>query len=141
MSLNGQHILVTGASRGIGFAISEELLSQGARVSLHYNSGEGEVKSLAQKYSDASTHLIRADFEDMDSVRHLFQQAMQDAGVIDTLVLNAGVFLPHEPAMDTDTWWKIWKKTLTINLDACGMLTKLALDHFMETGGGRQGQA
>ena len=137
MSLNGQHILVTGASRGIGYAISEELLSQGAQVSLHYNSGEGEVKSLAQKYSGTSTQLIPADFLDMGTVRHLFQKAVNEGGPIDTLVLNAGVFLPHEPDLDTDSWWKIWKKTLTINLDACGMLTKLALDHFMDNDGGR----
>lgn len=137
MGLKDQHVLVTGASKGIGKAISRELLSQGARVSLHYHTDEEGVQELGSAYPESQTSYFQADLEDMAAVQQLFQEAIKRGGKLDSLVLNAGIFMPHSADLDTDSWWAIWKKTLTINLDACGLLTKLALDHFKENGGGR----
>ncbi len=137
MSLNDEHVLVTGASQGIGKAICMELLSQGAHTSMHYHTSKEGVSEVAQAFPKSSCNLLQADFGNMESVKRLFRQAISEGGTLDTIVLNAGVFLPHDPKMQTDAWWEIWKKTLTINLDACGLLTKLSLDHFMEQGGGR----
>lgn len=137
MELKGQHVLVTGASKGIGAAIAAELLSNGATASLHYHSDRQGAQALAQDYPASRTSVFGADFEDMGAVKQLFEKVVEQAGRLDTLVLNAGVFLPHDRDWDIDPWWKVWRKTMAVNLDACGMLTKLALDHFEKQGGGR----
>ena len=62
---------------------------------------------------------------------------MADFGKIDVIILNAGVFLPHSSKSDTKEWLQVWKKTISINLDAVGLLTKLGIDHYLEKGEGR----
>ena len=62
---------------------------------------------------------------------------MEFLGHIHSVVLNAGVFLPHTTSQSTSDWYATWKRTLAINLDSVGLLTKLAIDHFKKVGGGR----
>lgn len=137
MELKGEHIFVTGASKGIGAGIAKSLLEAGATLSLHYNSGVGDLENSISAYPGAAHQLVQANFEDTAAIRKLFSQVIEFHSPLNTLILNAGIFIPHEPGMDPETWWEVWQKTLRINLDACGLLTKLALDHFMENGGGR----
>jgi NAD(P)-dependent dehydrogenase (short-subunit alcohol dehydrogenase family) len=56
---------------------------------------------------------------------------------IDVVILNAGVFLSHSSRSDPKYWLAVWKKTMAINLDSVGLLTKLGLDHFLKVGEGR----
>lgn len=136
MRLTGQNILVTGASRGIGAAIAGKLMDGGARVVVHYHSNqEAAIALLADK--DPGSVTLAANLENPEEVERLFRESLEAMGHLDALVLNAGVFLPHPANMPLDEWWRIWKKSLAINLDAPGMLTRLAIEHFRTRGGGR----
>lgn len=137
MKLTGQNILVTGASKGIGFAIADHLLQQGARVGVHYHSGKSAADSLVSKYGESQAVALKADLADSDAVIGLFQEALKALGSLDTLVLNAGVFLPHPMDLGIREWYRIWKQTLAVNLDSVGLMTKAALDYFTKHQQGR----
>lgn len=137
MELKGQNILVTGASQGIGAAVAKELLGQGGQVIAHYNRNREAAQALVDAYPESRAAALAANLEHPGETEDLFRNSLEELGHLDALVLNAGVFLPHPPDMTTDDWWRVWRKTLAINLDACGLLTKLALEHFKERGGGR----
>ncbi len=137
MKLQGQNILVTGASRGIGFAIADHLLQHNARVGVHFNSGKAGAETLSSRYGNDKVLVHKADLANREEVTGLFQEVLHSLGSIQTLVLNAGVFIPHPMEMEVGEWYRVWKQTLAINLDAAGLLTKVALDYFKKKQEGR----
>lgn len=135
MNLKGQNILVTGASKGIGKSIAIHLLKANAQVGIHYNKSSAEANKIKVKYPFSET--FQADLGHIDQVQQLFKNTISQFGNLDTIILNAGVFLPHPIDDPTEKWLDIWRKTMAINLEAVGLLTKLGIEHFKEHGGGR----
>ena len=118
------NILITGASRGIGAATHELLKSRGHSVAGHSTKGSPE--------------LIAGDLMDPAVPRAIWDEALERlGGRIDALVNNAGVYeaIPLD-AGDRD-WRTAWYSTLVINLQAPADLSRLAVQHFQENGGGR----
>jgi len=99
-SLEGKTALVTGASKGIGRAIAEELARAGARVVVGYRSGKDEAEELASAIDGRAVH---ADVSTPDEARRL----VEEAGDVDVLVNNAGLtrdgLLARMPDDDWDT--------------------------------------
>lgn len=137
IDLKETKILVTGASKGIGHAIADYLMKMGAQVAVHYNSGKDSANMLVAKYPETTSKAYQADLANIDDVNNLFKQVLSDFGKIDNIILNAGVFIKHSTNLPLDDWFKVWKKTLAINLDSVGIFTKLGIDHFKEQDGGR----
>lgn len=137
MDLKGQNIVVTGASQGIGRAMARELMARGARVVAHYNSHRQEALDLIAEYPETGSIALQAAMDRPEEVIQLFEESVRQLGRLHTLVVNAGIFPPHKVSGDTDTWWEVWKRTLAVNLDAAGLLTKLGISHFRERDGGR----
>ncbi|MEP3210061.1 MAG: SDR family oxidoreductase [Maribacter sp.] len=129
-------ILLTGASDGIGKGLAEYLLEMGAKLAVHYNSNRASAERLVVKYPHTAV-AFQADLSDEDQVISLFEKVVGHFKKIDTVILNAGVFLPHSVTLDTQDWLAVWKETMSINLDAVGLMTKLGLDHFLKRGEGR----
>jgi NAD(P)-dependent dehydrogenase (short-subunit alcohol dehydrogenase family) len=92
---------------------------------------------LVEKYGSDRASALQADLADSEEVLLLFKKALDFLGKIDTLVLNAGVFIPHPMDSGIKDWYRVWKQTLAVNLDAVGLMTKVSLDHFMANGAGR----
>jgi len=136
IDLTGKAILLTGASDGIGKGLAEYLLKMGARVALHYNTNSVSAETLAIEYLDTAK-TFQADLSLEKEVFSLFERVAAHFGKIGTIILNAGVFIPHFSSLDTKEWLKVWKKTMSVNLDSVGLLTKLGLDHFREMEEGR----
>jgi NAD(P)-dependent dehydrogenase (short-subunit alcohol dehydrogenase family) len=137
MNLKNQNILVTGASQGIGAAISKSLLSYGGNVALHYNQNVDLAEQQLKSVDNSKSFTVQANLELPDEVERMFQEVITKMKRLDALVLNAGIFEPHDISDSNQDWWAIWKRTMAINLDAPGLLTKMALEHFKLTGGGR----
>jgi len=135
LDLTGKKIIVTGANSGIGFAISESLLKSGATVALHYNSGKNGIELLLEKYKN--TMAYHADLSKTENCISLFEKIEKEFDKIDLLVQNAGIFEEHPTHISNENWLEIWQKTIKINLDAVGILTKLAVEHFKKNKEGR----
>jgi NAD(P)-dependent dehydrogenase (short-subunit alcohol dehydrogenase family) len=125
-SLNGKTILVTGASRGIGASIAAACKSAGARVLAH---ASGPTPALG---NDALVENLAA----ADAGARLFEKAVEKAGRIDAVVNNAGVYRTSKLRDDGD-WSRGWDETLAVNLRAAADLSRAAVAHFRDSGGGR----
>lgn len=135
--LKGKNILVTGASKGIGYAIAEFLLENEAHTALHYNSDIAGVQRLVEKYGEGRTRIFQANFSKPETAIDLFTEVRSYFQNLDAIVINAGAFIPHEIDLPIEDWYDIWKKTMDINLNTAALLTKSGLDHFMAGEGGR----
>lgn len=107
LGLNGKRALVTGASRGIGFAIAQALADEGASVVLASRDGEACVARAAEisERGAGSATGTACDMGDLDAVDGLAAFALEHLGGVDVLVLNTGG-PPFGPvsAVETATW-------------------------------------
>lgn len=93
MSLEGKVALVTGAGRGIGRAIAEELAKRGADVVLADRMLEGAQQSAAEiaAQTGRQTMAVEVDVSSLESAKAMVEQAMSRFGKVDILVNNAGI--------------------------------------------------
>jgi 3-oxoacyl-[acyl-carrier protein] reductase len=103
-SLEGKHALVTGASKGIGRAIAQELARAGASVVVGYRTGTQEAEELA---SEIGGRAIQADVSSPDEAKRL----VEEAGDIDVLVNNAGLTRDGLLARMSDEDWRVVLET------------------------------
>jgi NAD(P)-dependent dehydrogenase (short-subunit alcohol dehydrogenase family) len=131
LDLSGLHVLVTGASRGIGRAAAEALAAAGATVGVHYRRNEAAAHELAEALGNGA-RAFGADLADADAGAGLFAEAVEAFGRVDVLVNNAGV--AEGVALDAadEDWLGVWERTLAVNLTAVGVLCRAAAMHFTE---------
>jgi 3-oxoacyl-[acyl-carrier protein] reductase len=98
-SLEGKTALVTGASRGIGRAIANELAAAGASVVLGYRTGKDEADTLAAQLGGRA---VQADVSSAEDAQRL----VDEAGDIDILVNNAGLTRDGLLARMSDDDWR-----------------------------------
>ncbi|GIF46579.1 NAD(P)-dependent dehydrogenase (short-subunit alcohol dehydrogenase family) [Asanoa ferruginea] len=125
LGLSGRHALVTGGSKGIGYAIAAELLAEGAAVTICARTPD-EVAAAAKSLDGAvSGHVC--DVTDPAAVEALVAAAAAERGGIDILVNNAGGAHPggFEDLTDED-----WKRDLDVKLFSQIRCTRAALPHL-----------
>lgn len=111
------HILLTGASRGIGAATLTALRNAGHQVAGHSTAGDDG--------------LIAADFADPAAPRRLWEQAFDALdGRIDVLVNNAGIFEAVPDNAADEEWHASWARTMQVNLQASADLCRHAISHW-----------
>ena len=128
--------LVTGASRGIGRVIAENLAAAGYDVAICYSGNEEaalETIELCKKYGVQSI-AIKADVSNADDVAEMFAQVKTSLGTVDVLVNNAGItkdgLLIRMSEEDFD-------KVIDINLKGTYLCTKAAVKDMMRAKKGR----
>lgn len=132
-----QHVLVTGASGGIGAAIAAFLGARGARVTLHYHVGRAGAEAALRALRGEGHGLLQADLTDPQAVERLWREA-EGIQPLATLVNNAGLFPSHPPlATDYAAWLAAWRLTLDTNLSGAANLSYLASRAMAARGGGR----
>lgn len=130
MNLHGQHALVTGATRGIGHAIAEELAARGARVTVSGRSPD-TVSAVA---AELGGHGVAADLAEPGQIDRLLAEAAGAQGPIDVLVNNAGLNAPTPLAQTTA---ESLQAQLATNLLAPLQLLHALLPAMLERDGGR----
>ena len=94
MRLKDKVAIITGGSRGIGYATADKFLAEGAKVILTASSqasADQAVARLKEKYPDSVVAGISPDLSKLESVRNAFIIATAQYGCVDILVNNAGV--------------------------------------------------
>jgi len=129
--------LVTGASGGIGAAICHAMAKRGARIILHYRSGQAAAEATQRALPGEGHSLLQADLADPAQPAQLWQD-LAARGRVDVLVNNAGIF-PDHPPLTTDyaQWTSTWQQTLTTNLLGPAHLSFCAARSMAQQGGGR----
>ena len=136
IDLSGLTILITGASRGIGKAVSETLIQSGAHTIVHYNQNKRQVESL-RELAPERVLTLQADLSNLDSCDQLFDDAVTKMGTIDVLVNNAGIapMIPFDA--EVGEWEQTWDHLFAVNLKSAAWLSRKAIRHFQSNGGGR----
>jgi 3-oxoacyl-[acyl-carrier protein] reductase len=130
--LTGQKALVTGASGGIGGAITRALHAQGATVALT-GTREAALQALAAELGDR-TRILTADLSQPDEPSRLIQEAEAALGQIDILVSNAGITRDGLAMRMRD---EDWQTVLDVNLTAGFRLIRAALRGMLRRRHGR----
>jgi 3-oxoacyl-[acyl-carrier protein] reductase len=104
-------VLVTGASGGIGSAITRRFAEEGARLVLQYRSGRERAEALRHELKNTDAVLVRADLTREGDVRRMFGAAVKQFGRVDTLVANAGSWETRDIPLH-DMSLKQWRATL-----------------------------
>lgn len=96
-------VLVTGATRGLGYAIAENFTQGGAKVALNYAHDDVTAKSAKKRLSEQGiVELFKADALSEDGAQSLVTKVREKWGEIDTVVLNATP-IQYEKTIDTYT--------------------------------------
>ena len=137
-SLQGAVAVVTGASRGIGAAIAEELGRRGAKVVVNYAGSRQPAEELSAKISETEGRgegiAIQADVGDPDQAKRLIEETVEQFGRIDILVNNAGINIDRTlRKLSLEEWYKV----LQVDLNGCFHTVHAALPHMIEQNFGR----
>ena len=133
-ALTGKVAVVTGGSRGIGFAVAEALLKEGASVVISGSSGghlDAAIKGLASHTGRVSA--VQADVRRYEDVNSLMTTAVKEFGGLDILINNAGVGV-FKPIAETTV--EEWHRVLDTNLSGVFYCCHAALPHMKRRGGG-----
>lgn len=123
-------VIVTGAGRGIGRAIAEELGGGGACVVVNYGRSKEPAEELVSKLTNNGTDCIaiQADVSDPAQAARLIEQTVSHFGRIDALINNAGITIDRAMKnLSIDDW----NHVIQNNLNSCFYTVKAALPHFM----------
>jgi NAD(P)-dependent dehydrogenase (short-subunit alcohol dehydrogenase family) len=132
--LAGKHVVVTGGVRGIGAAVTRELLSHGARVTSIARSADSNSEEVLALKRCGDAEYVRADVTDAHQVRQAFESAVGCFGPVSILVNNAGQ-AASAPFLKTDA--ELWRRLMAVNLDGAYHCTQAALPGMLAAGWGR----
>jgi 3-oxoacyl-[acyl-carrier protein] reductase len=126
MELTGKVALVTGASRGIGRAVSIALAAAGCDVVVNYRASRDHAQNVVTEIQAMGRRAcaIQGDVSKADEVRELVRRAESEVGPVDVLVNNAGINprFPLESISEED-----WHGVLAVNLTSAFLLSQSVL--------------
>jgi 3-oxoacyl-[acyl-carrier protein] reductase len=129
----GRAVLVTGAARGIGWAVAKRFAAAGDRVAILDKVPGGAAGDLVAGLDGSGHVVVEADLLDGDAVLAAVDSAAAQLGGLDVLVNNAGIFVAH-PITEVGyaAWQEHWRATLGVNLVGAANVTWCAVKHMKE---------
>ncbi|KAF8958584.1 NAD(P)-binding protein [Flammula alnicola] len=136
LGLEGVHVLITGASGGIGLETAKLFHEQGAIVTAHYNTN---FKPLS-KFADSRGQTIKADLTKEKEVVELFKNAKYTFGPVQILVINHAISVVKDEYL-----WEMsldrWKTTMDANLTSSFLVAREYLRELKNVSGNLKEEA
>jgi NAD(P)-dependent dehydrogenase (short-subunit alcohol dehydrogenase family) len=129
-SLAGKRVLITGAARGIGAALAEQLAQQGARLALV--GLEAEAMAAVAERCGEGTFVAECDVSNRDQVFQAVDAAAQALGGLDVVVANAGIATGGPLRLQEV---RLWERVIEINLLGVMYTDRAALPHLERSRG------
>jgi 3-oxoacyl-[acyl-carrier protein] reductase len=127
---DGQVAAITGAASGIGLAVAQRLISEGARVSAW------DISETALNAAPAAfAHKVVMDQSDEGSVARATAQTIQQLGRIDILVVSAGITGPNVRLVDYPT--DAWRRVMDVNVNGVFYVNRAVVPHMVAQKYGR----
>ena len=136
MRLKDKVAIITGGSRGIGYATAEAFIREGAIVIITASSpvtAGKAVDQLKQNYPDANVSGIAPDLSSLEAVTRAFREVADRHGRIDILVNNAGV---SERTPFLNYTEEIYDKVMDLNIKGVFNATRAAAEYMAAQGSG-----
>ncbi|MFC7072568.1 beta-ketoacyl-ACP reductase [Halovenus rubra] len=136
MLLEDRTCLVTGASKGIGRGIAEELGEAGANVAVNYRSSEEDAYTVHDIINEGpgSAVVAQADVSREDEVVAMYEAITKEFGQIDVLVNNAGITVDKKFENMTR---EDWEQVIDVNLGGVFNCTNACFDDLRKADNGR----
>jgi acetoacetyl-CoA reductase len=134
--LDGKVAIVTGASRGIGRAVAQELANVGAKVVVNYTQAKDMAEGLVEeiKKSGGEAVAIQADVSQFDECKRLVDESLAAFGQVDILVNNAGINRDRTiQRMSPEEWHQV----IETDLSSAFYMTNLLAGQMRERNFGR----
>jgi len=114
--IEGKTALVTGASKGIGKAISLSLAELGVKVAVNYNSSQAQAEEVAKEIqvADGEYLVVQADVSNLEQVTAMVDKVNDAWGQVDILVNNAGIISDGLLMRMSD---EAWHRVIGVNLN------------------------
>lgn len=129
--ISRQRILVTAGAGGIGLAIAERLIEEGANI-LVCDVDDGQLEAFKSRFPDQ--HTFKADVSDDDAVKALLEFAQEQLGGLDALINNAGIAGPTGGVEDVDP--DEWRRCVDVCLVGQFLCAHFAVPMIKQAGGG-----
>ena len=136
MKLKNKVAIITGGSRGIGYATAERFLEEGAALIITATSvasAEKAVNKLREKFPNATVEGIAPDLGSLSSMQEAFADIKERFGSIDILVNNAGV--SESTPLDKYTE-ELFDKVMDLNVKGVFNATRAVVPYMEQQGGG-----
>lgn len=131
LQLRGKNVLITGGSKGIGRAIADVFVSEGANVAI---SARGiEALENTKEELGGNITIFPADITNADEREKLIRSFIAEKGRLDVLVNNAG---GSNGGKATETEMDLFYQAMELNYFSAVHLSKLAVEHMKELGSG-----
>ncbi len=129
-------VLVTGASRGIGYAIAKKFAYNGFNVAINYNVNRTAAQSLERELAreQCSVMTVQADVSSQEQVFNMLENVNSHFGNIDILVNNAGI---AGQSLFTDISTEEWDRMFDINVKGMFHCCKAVLPHMIRNRWGK----
>ena len=133
MRLDGKVALITGAGTGIGAAIAERFVADGAKICITGRRQE-MLDEVAQSLPVGTVVTCAGDVTSLEDVRRMVEAALGFNGKLDVLVNNAAIDPGGTTVVDIDP--DLWHRVLETNLTGPLYLMKVSIPHMIRGGGG-----
>lgn len=131
--ISGQTAIVTGASKGIGKAIAERFVDEGANAVVNSRSQKRADEAAADIASDGSAVGIAADMSEYEDVEALVDGAVEEFGSVDIMINNAGI-TNIGPAEELGP--EEWREVIDVDLNGVFFGSQVAGQRMIEQGDG-----
>ena len=132
--LSGHVALVTGGVRGIGLAIGEALMAEGARVAAGFSRNGPAAEAFVERYGDMGATIHQGTIEDHEDCERVVSEVIDRHGRLDILVNNAGITMDRTVRKMTP---EEWDHVLRVNLNGVFYMSRATIPHMIDRGYGR----